>query len=248
MSRLSADTRTVVKHNYALITPDSYVSSVIPGWKNADIRVVINPSMGAGLSQHMITLTADSHVETETAYTQIFLYAISGSCRVTVGKKSRKLSKGGYVYIPIEQEYSITEAKDAKLVSFHKFYEELEGYELPQVVFGNSKKQPKERYLGDPQLHMQYLLPDNLSWDFAVNIFTYNPGGNLPFVETHIMEHGLLYLQGEGIYRLDGDWYHVQEGDVIWMAPYCPQWFTAMGKKDAVYIYCKDVNRDSIES
>jgi len=25
-----------------------------------------------------------------------------------------------------------------------------------------------------------------------------------------------------------------------------PQWFTAMGKEDAVYIYCKDVNRHSI--
>jgi len=62
-------------------------------------------------------------------------------------------------------------------------------------------------------------------------------------VETHVMEHGLLMLAGQGIYRLDSDWHPVQAGDVIWMAPYCPQWFVAMGKAPASYIYYKDVNR-----
>jgi (S)-ureidoglycine aminohydrolase len=50
-------------------------------------------------------------------------------------------------------------------------------------------------------------------------------------------------LKGQGIYRLDGDWHPVAAGDVIWMAPYCPQWFVAMGKTPASYIYYKDVNR-----
>jgi (S)-ureidoglycine aminohydrolase len=27
------------------------------------------------------------------------------------------------------------------------------------------------------------------------------------------------------------------------MAPYCPQWFVACGRKPASYIYYKDVNR-----
>ncbi len=71
----------------------------------------------------------------------------------------------------------------------------------------------------------------------AVNIFTYQTGGNLPMVETHIMEHGLLYLQGQGIYMLDHEWYPIKKGDSIWMAPYCQQWFTAMGNEPAVYIY-----------
>ncbi len=48
----------------------------------------------------------------------------------------------------------------------------------------------------------------------AVNIFTYQPGATLPFVETHIMEHGLLMLKGQGIYRLDADWHPVRAGDV----------------------------------
>ena len=47
--------------------------------------------------------------------------------------------------------------------------------------------------------------------------------------------------------RLGDAWYPVQQGDVIWMAPFCPQWFVAMGKAPARYLYYKDVNRDSLE-
>jgi (S)-ureidoglycine aminohydrolase len=87
------------------------------------------------------------------------------------------------------------------------------------------------------------LLPLDERYDMAVNIFTYQPGATLPFVETHIMEHGLLMLSGQGIYRLEGNHYPVTAGDVIWMAPYCPQWFVAMGDEPASYLYYKDVNR-----
>ncbi len=60
------------------------------------------------------------------------------------------------------------------------------------------------------------------------------------------MEHGLLMLSGQGVYRLDDSWYCVTAGDAIWMAPYCPQWFVAMGKAPARYLYYKDVNRSAI--
>jgi (S)-ureidoglycine aminohydrolase len=32
------------------------------------------------------------------------------------------------------------------------------------------------------------------------------------------------------------------------MAPYCPQWFVAMGKNPARYLYYKDVNRRPLET
>jgi len=83
---------------------------------------------------------------------------------------------------------------------------------------------------------LQMLLPDARVFDLAVNILTYQPGATLPVVEMHVMEHGVMMLKGQGIYRLEGDYHPVQEGDVIWMAPYCPQWFVAMGKVPASYI------------
>jgi (S)-ureidoglycine aminohydrolase len=54
-------------------------------------------------------------------------------------------------------------------------------------------------------------------------------------------------IAGQGVYRLSDHWYPVRASDVIWMAPFCPQWFVAMGKEPAGYLYYKDVNRDPIE-
>ena len=51
---------------------------------------------------------------------------------------------------------------------------------------------------------------------------TYQPGAALSQVEIHYMEHGLLMLKGGGIYRLGDQWYPMQAGDFIWMAPFCP--------------------------
>ena len=97
--------------------------------------------------------------------------------------------------------------------------------------------------MGDPDLIVRSLLPDTMAFDFAVNTMTYQPGAALSMVEVHVMEHGLLMLEGGGIYRLDEDWYPVTAGDFIWMGPYCPQWFGAIGKSPAKYLIYKDWNR-----
>jgi (S)-ureidoglycine aminohydrolase len=50
-------------------------------------------------------------------------------------------------------------------------------------------------------------------------------------------------LEGSGIYRLNDSWYPVTAGDFIWMAPYYPQWFGALGSTPARYLLYKDWNR-----
>lgn len=237
---ISALTRSVVKSSHALICPDGHVNSVIPGWTNCKTNVLINEQMGAGLCQTLITLEADGVVSGKTAASQIFFYVIEGVCMVN----ETVLNAGQFVYFPPGEDYGLKSASaGTKLLSFHKVYEPLDGYPTPKLLFGDSANIPGPAFLGDPALRLQVLLPEELSFDMAVNIFTYDPGGHLPFVETHVMEHGLLYLQGQGVYMLDHQWYPVKKGDAIWMAPYCQQWFTAMGKEPAVYIYYKNVNR-----
>ncbi|HMH20556.1 MAG TPA: (S)-ureidoglycine aminohydrolase [Puia sp.] len=241
---ISALTRSVVKRNHALISPDGYINSRVPGWDNCTVNVIINEQMGARLCQTIVTCTRDSKIAGKTSESQLFFYVVSGQCMATVGGTARRMQEGHFVYVPIGGTYGFDQfGEGAQLLSFHKTYERLEGYPVPGVLFGDAAKFPGNEYLGDPALRLQVLLPDELSFDMAVNIFTYDPGGHLPLVETHIMEHGLLYLQGQGIYMLDKDWYPVRKGDSIWMAPYCQQWFTAMGKEPAVYIYYKNVNR-----
>jgi (S)-ureidoglycine aminohydrolase len=241
---ISALTRTVVKKTHALITPDGFVSSYVPGWINCTVNVLINEQMGANLCQILITLNKDGKITGVTNESQVFFYVISGSCKVNIEGDKADLKTGQFVYVPLQKKYSFkNSSSETKILTFHKVYEELHGYDMPDTIIGDTAKIKSDKYFDDPALRLQTLLPDVPSFDMAVNIFSYDPGGHLPFVETHIMEHGLMYLQGQGIYMLDDEWYPVKKGDSIWMAPYCRQWFTAMGKEPAVYIYYKNVNR-----
>ena len=98
--------------------------------------------------------------------------------------------------------------------------------------------------MNNPSTRLQLLIPDDLQYDLAMNIFTFDPGHGLPFVETHVMEHGLLMLQGNGRYYLSGEWMDVEKDDFIWMGPYCPQCYCASGPTATRYIYYKNVNRE----
>ncbi len=68
----------------------------------------------------------------------------------------------------------------------------------------------------------------------------------MPAQEIHYNQHGLLLLQGKGIYRLGNDWYPVQAGDAIWMAPYVPQWYAALGYQNTRYVIYKDTTVDPL--
>ena len=241
---ISALTRSVVKRNHAIIAPDGYINSNVPGWTGCTVNVIINEQMGARLCQTLITLTDAGRLVGATEASQIFFYVVQGQVQVAVGGETRPLRAGQYVYIPVGQSYEFTEPEaGTQLLTFHKVYEPLAGQATPGVCFGERDYSKAPVYMNDEALRIQELLPNELGFDMAVNIFTYGIGGNLPMVETHIMEHGLLYLEGQAIYMLDQCWYPVKKGDSIWMAPYCQQWATAMGPEPSVYIYYKNVNR-----
>ena len=130
---------------------------------------------------------------------------------------------------------------------FEKRYVIQRGYSIPEPIFGDERDVEGTAFMGDPDAILKILLPRDPRFDLAVNVFTFQPGASLPLVEVHVMEHGLLMLDGKGVYRLGDDWYPVRQGDVVWMAPFCPQWFVAMGKDPRAYLYYKDVNRDPLE-
>ncbi len=245
MNELFGSTRDVVKERYALRTPSGFVPSILPGWTGSTAIVQISPAMGANLSQILVKFEKGGEGKGNYGPIENFVYALAGKCSAKVGGKKAALTAGSYMYIPSETEFHFSAPdKDTQLLIFQKKFDPLAGQKKPGVIFGEQSNVPGQPFLGNADARLQTLLPDNLSFDLAVNIFTYQPGATLPFVETHIMEHGLLMLRGQGVYRLDADHHPVQAGDVIWMAPYCPQWFVAMGKTPASYIYYKDINRN----
>lgn len=234
-------TRNVIKRNYALITPDGHVASVFPGWTNCTPYVLISAVLGAGLSQYLISLNASSVGTGDTGAHEWFVYVVAGKMRVN----GKALAEGGFAFLPPMTTYDVRgAAKDSKLLVFRKAYEPLEGQLPPKFFSGNERNVSETAFLGDKHARLKTLIPDSLGADMAVNVFTYDPGATLPFVETHVMEHGMLFLSGGGVYRLDADWHPVTAGDAIWIAPYCPQWFIAAGPGPARYIYYKDVNRE----
>ena len=84
---------------------------------------------------------------------------------------------------------------------------------------------------------------EDMRHDMHVNIVSFKPGGIIPFLETHVMEHGLYVLQGEGIYNLNQDKIHVKPGDYMLLRAFCPQSCEAIGKVPFRYLLYKDVNR-----
>lgn len=233
-------TRTIVRRNYALISRDGYVASALPGWADCTVYVLVSSAMNAHLIQMLIDCKKESKGEGHTGGEEWFFYLVTGSGELN----GNALTAGSYAYIPAGSNFEFNSHADmSQLLVFRKFYEPLQGVAAPAFVTGHEKDVSEIPFLGDPHARLKTLLPETPGADMAVNIFTYDPGATLPFVETHVMEHGMLFLAGSGVYRLDEDWHPVTAGDAIWIAPYCPQWFIAAGPEPARYIYYKDVNR-----
>jgi (S)-ureidoglycine aminohydrolase len=174
---------------------------------------------------------------------QRFLYVLEGELTLEARRQTQVLAPGSFAYLPENAPHAITANSASRAAIIEKPYHQQSGASRPEIVVGNEPQITGAPLMGDESLLVRALLPDGPSYDFAVNTMTYTPGAALSMVEIHIMEHGLLMLEGGGIYRLGDAWYPVQAGDFIWMAPYCPQWFGALGKKPAKYLIYKDWGR-----
>ncbi len=240
-------TRTRIAPRHALIAMDGHVKSSLPGLVKATAVVLINPPMGARFAQTLITFEVGGHAEFPANDVETAAYIETGGATVTIEAQKKKCGAGGFFFAPAGQAWSLTAPRAGTRVTlFQKEFVPSVGVAAPRAIIGDAAAIDGQPFLGDPDARLQVLLPDEPAFDLAMNIFTYQPGATLPFVETHVMEHGLRMLSGQGVYRLEESWYPVTAGDVIWMAPYCPQWFVAMGKTPASYLYYKDVNRAAL--
>jgi (S)-ureidoglycine aminohydrolase len=230
-------TRSAHRADHLLQTPDTFVRAPLPGMQHATAIVHVGPAAGAQFTQYTAELEKDG--ELGPAGAQRFVYVISGQLEID----SRSLRAGDYAYIPAGSTMPVVATMATHAALIEKPYHPLGGTPTPEFFTGSESDSAVQQLMGDPALEVRALIPDDPAFDFAVNTMTYLPGASLPMVEVHVMEHGLLMLAGGGIYRLNEHWYPVWAGDFIWMAPYCPQWFGALGKSPAKYLIYKDWNR-----
>jgi (S)-ureidoglycine aminohydrolase len=230
-----------LKADHLLHTPDTFIRTPLPGAEGVDHIVHAAPQLGAAFTQITAEFSAGSSLGPAPA--QRFVFVLEGELHLETGDGDKPLSSGSFAYFPQGLRHVVRATTKARAAVIEKPYEALDGLPAPVAVIGHESSIADVFLMGDPALRVRSLMPDGPAYDFAVNTMTYDPGAALSMVEVHIMEHGLLMLEGGGIYRLGDSWYPVEAGDFIWMAPYCPQWFGALGNKPAKYLIYKDWRR-----
>ena len=234
-------TRSSQQPNHLLLTPDTFVRTTLPGMKACSAIVHVGPALAP---IHPVHRRIRSRRRTGRNIHAAFHFC-DGRQREVGGEREIEATRRecGTHISPRDCHIELTASKASRVAVIEKSYQTLDSLKPPGLIISNEDAVSSHPLSDDPGLQVKCLLPDEMSFDFAVNTMVYQPGAALSMVEMHVMEHGLIMLEGGGIYRLGDSWYPVTAGDFIWMGPWCPQWFGAIGKVPAKYLIYKDWNR-----
>lgn len=227
------------------------VTSFLPGWHDTRAWILARPLTGFAetFAQYIVELKpgggSDSPEPDPEA--QAVLFVLEGQLSVTLGTSTRTLSPGGYAYLPPGSGWRVTNSEATRTVFhwFRKIWEPAAGLTPPDPIFTADAEVPPLAMPGTEGVWKttRFVDPADLRHDMHVTIVTFEPGGEIPFAETHVMEHGLYVLQGRGIYLLNQNWVEVEAGDYMWLRAFCPQGCYAAGTEPFRYLLYKDVNR-----
>ncbi len=246
MRQKFGETRSSIRDRHALICPDSHERTILEHWPDSLLIFVITPQMGARFTQYFVEMNDGATGGAPLAGIERFLFVLKGQAVLSIEGHGHELDEEGFALVPADTAHTVTARQGTRLIIYERPYIPLDGQGLPGPVVGNVRDVPAAPMKGDEMLMLQKLIPAQAEFDCEFNIMDFSPGASLPYVETHYMEHGLLMLNGGGIYRLDNCWYPVEGGDVIWMGPYCGQWFCAVGRSNARYLIYKNWYRDPL--
>ncbi|WP_020591436.1 bifunctional allantoicase/(S)-ureidoglycine aminohydrolase [Kiloniella laminariae] len=246
--------RAMFTEAYAVIpkgTMSDIVTSFLPHWDKTRLWVLSRPLSGFAetFCQYIMEVQpgGGSTRPEPNAQAQGVIFVVEGGLSLTIEGKSHELAEGGYAYLPAGCNWSLVN-NTAALVKFHwvrKTYEAVEGLDHPTAFVTNEKDIAPTAMPGTDGkwATTRFVAPEDLRHDMHVNIVTFQPGGVIPFAETHVMEHGLYVLEGKAVYRLNQDWVEVEAGDYMWLRAFCPQACYAGGPGPFRYLLYKDVNR-----
>ena len=264
--------RAVFTEAYAVIPRGvmrDIVTSALPGWAATRSWTLARPLSGfAETFAHLILEVGPgggSDAPEPDPLAQGVLFVTSGSVRLVVeaaGSGSvgftasvgrgfegidAVMAPGGYAYLPAGARWRLHQAGEGPAVVhwIRKAYEAVPGIAPPAAFVTSDAEQPI-RWMPDTQERWgttRFVDPGDLAHDMHVNIVTFEPGGTIPFEETHVMEHGLYVLEGKAVYKLNRDWVEVEAGDFLWLRAFCPQACYAGGPGRFRYLLYKDMNR-----
>ncbi len=248
------DRRAIVTEAYTVIPRGSMtdiVNSRLPFWEDTLLWILASPVAGfcSTFSHYLVEVESgggSSTPDTE-AGVQSVLFVTKGSLTLTVNDEPHALECGSYVYLPPSADWSLFNTGDSQ-AGFHWFrkpYNKVDGIDEPDVIV--VQESTVEAHVmpnsNDGWTTKRFVDQSDLRHDMHITIVSFEPGCVLPFLETHVMEHGLYVLEGKGVYNLNQDWVEVEAGDYMWLRAYCPQACYAGGDGTFRYLLYKDVNR-----
>jgi len=239
---------------YAVIparTLSDITASYLPGWEHTRMWVLARPLSGFAetFSQYVVEVAAgggSDHPDDDPAAESV-LFVTSGVLGLVLDGQEHPLEPGSYAYVPPATAWALRNT-GAGTATFHwirKAYVPAPGLPAPEafVVREQDLAPVPMPDTGGAWATTRFVDVADLRHDMHVNIVTFEPGGAIPFPETHVMEHGLYVLEGKAVYLLNQDWVEVEAGDFMWLRAFCPQACYAGGPGRFRYLLYKDVNR-----
>jgi (S)-ureidoglycine aminohydrolase len=227
------------------------VTSSLPFWEKTRLWVLARPLSGFAetFSHYLMDVASGggSQKPELDPHAEGGIFVVDGAPRLTIDDQEYDLTPGSYAFIPPSTGWKLTNESGAN-ARFHwirKAYQPVDGIEVPAPFVTHEKDvEPIEMPGTDGcWTTTRFVDQHDMRHDMHINIVTFQPGGVIPFMETHVMEHGLYVLQGKAVYRLNQDWVEVEAGDYMWLRAFCPQACYAGGPGPFSYLLYKDVNR-----
>ncbi|WP_315811583.1 bifunctional allantoicase/(S)-ureidoglycine aminohydrolase [Bradyrhizobium sp. SZCCHNR2028] len=246
--------RAVFTEAYAVIPKGvmrDIVTSALPFWDKTRTWVIARPLSGFSetFSQYIVEVSpggGSSQPEPDPEAEGV-LFVVGGEILLTIAGKEHRLGNGGYAFLPPACKWTLRNDSQAP-ATFHwirKAYEAVPGIAVPEAFVTNeatiapaAMPETQGRWATT-----RFVDPLDVRHDMHVNIVTFEPGAVIPFLETHVMEHGLYVLEGKAVYKLNRDWVEVEAGDFMWLRAFCPQACYAGGPGRFRYLLYKDANR-----
>ena len=246
--------RAVFTEAYAVLprgTMRDIVTSRLPFWDDTRLWVIARPMTGFAetFSQYVVEVApgGGSDRPEPDPDAEGVVFVVDGTVALTLDGILHKMEPGGYAFLPPGAAWTLRNDTDAT-ATFHwirKAYERVEGIDVPDALVTHESDVASEPMPGTDGAWgtQRFVDPLDVRHDMHVNLVNFEPGGVIPFPETHVMEHGLYVLEGKAVYLLNREWVEVQEGDFMWLRAFCPQACYAGGPGRFRYLLYKDVNR-----
>ncbi|MBC7477850.1 MAG: (S)-ureidoglycine aminohydrolase [Pseudorhodobacter sp.] len=227
------------------------VTSFLPGWHKTRAWIIARPMSGFSetFSQYIMDVDPQGGSTTPEpdAGAEGVLFVVDGRFTLTLSGEPHDMAPGSYAYIPPGTQWTVqnTTATPARFHWIRKLYEPAPGYPVPEAFVTNEQHHSPAAMpdTGGRWATTRFVKHHDLRHGMQVNVVTFQPGGLIPFEETHVMEHGLYVLEGKAVYKLNQDWVEVEAGDFMWLRAFCPQACYAAGPGPFRYLLYKDQNR-----